>query len=345
MRRPTLKLLIPAALTAALLVGCSSTTDSTSTTSSGGSATVIEAATDANLTVEAAMAANTATEPVESTWDESAEVTITLTGSSATVDGDGVSVDGSTITITAPGTYRVSGTLDDGSLVVSSAGDGLVRIVLDDASLSSSTTSPLQVTDASAVAVVLEDGTTNSLSDASEYASADTSTETDAPNAALYSTADLTITGTGSLDVHGNANDGIASKDGLVIESGTLTVDAVDDAIRGKDSVVVNGGTLTLTAGGDGLKSDNDEDAALGYIYLADGDVTVTAGDDGLTATTDVIVGGGTLTVESGGGAGATVAADASPRVWSATCRWSSAVAPCWSTRPTTPCTPRAWCR
>src|SRR5690606_28538645 len=106
--------------------------------------------------------------------------------------------------------------------------------------------------------------------------------DVDEPNAALYSTADLTITGTGALEVHGNANDGITSKDGLVIESGTITVDAVDDAVRGKDYVVVSGGTLDLTAGGDGIKSDNDEDAALGYVYVADGDVTVTAGDDGI---------------------------------------------------------------
>ena len=39
-------------------------------------------------------------------------------------------------------------------------------------------------------------------------------------NAALYSAAALTIAGTGSLDVTGNANDGIAAQDGLVVTYG-----------------------------------------------------------------------------------------------------------------------------
>lgn len=53
-------------------------------------------------------------------------------------------------------------------------------------------------------------------------------------NAALYSSADLTVAGTGSLIVRGNGNDGIASTDGLVLASGTVTVTAADDGIRGR---------------------------------------------------------------------------------------------------------------
>ena len=64
--------------------------------------------------------------------------------------------------------------------------------------------------------------------------------------------------------MRGNAYDGITSKDGLVIESGTITVDAVDDGIRGKDRLEINGGTIDVTAGGDGIKSD-DNDAGPGH--------------------------------------------------------------------------------
>ena len=45
--------------------------------------------------------------------------------------------------------------------------------------------------------------------------------DTDEPNAAIFSASDLTIFGNGSLTVYGNNNDGIASKDGLIIASGT----------------------------------------------------------------------------------------------------------------------------
>jgi hypothetical protein len=89
------------------------------------------------------------------------------------------------------------------------------------------------------------------------------------------------------LTVVGNYNDGIASKDGLVITSGSenttgvgdgnykraiasisVNVTAVDDGIRGKDYLVVKDDVhITVNAGGDGLKSDNDVDATRGYIW------------------------------------------------------------------------------
>ena len=248
------------------------------------------------------MAANTAPDDVDLTASDD-EVAIDLDAPAA---ADGVTVDGSTVTITAAGTYRLSGTLADGSVVVNTTDDGVVHLILDDASIGSSTTSPLQVLDADQVVVHLEGE--NDLSDTTAYA------DTDEASAALFSSADLTITGDGSLTVDGNANDGIAAKDGLVIAGGTITVDAVDDGIRGKDYLVVTGGTLDVTAGGDGLKSDNDEDETLGYVEITGGSVDVTAGDDGIAAQTDAIVADGTVSVVAGGGHDATVADDASPK-------------------------------
>ncbi|GAA4622978.1 carbohydrate-binding domain-containing protein [Cellulomonas oligotrophica] len=315
MRRTTARLALPATLAALLLAGCTaaSTASSSTDASSSSTTTTTVTAADADVTVEEALAANTSWQESETTWDEADEVAITLDGTTATSDSDAVTVDGGTVTITAAGTYRISGELTDGQVVVDTMDEGVVRIVLDGADITSSTTSPLQVTTADEVVVVLADGTANSLTDAVEYVYAE---GVDEPNAALFSAADLTITGEGSLDVTGNAYDGIASKDDLVIASGTITVTAVDDGVRGKDALVVLGGTLTVDAGGDGLKSDNDEDDTRGYVHVADGTVDVTAGDDGVTATTDVIVGGGALSVVAGGGASqaATVTEEVSPK-------------------------------
>ncbi len=47
--------------------------------------------------------------------------------------------------------------------------------------------------------------------------------------------ADLTIGGNGSLMAHANYNDAIASKDGLEITAGNITVNALSDGIRGRD--------------------------------------------------------------------------------------------------------------
>ncbi len=264
-----------------------------------------------------ALAANLKTHDSATEWAAADEVKIALTGKSATADSDAVEVDGGTITISAPDTYRISGALTDGQIVVNSAADGLVRLVLDGADITSSTTSAIAIVNAGEAVVVLADGTANSLADGSDYSAADAAemaTDAEEPSAALFSTADLTITGAGALTVDGNSNDGISSKDGLVLDAGTLSVKAVDDGIRGKDYLVVDDGKITVSAGGDGLKADNATDATAGYIHLAGGTIAITSGSDGVQAKTDTIVTGGKVTIASGGGSNQTLAPDGSAK-------------------------------
>jgi hypothetical protein len=295
-------LLVPVLLVGGILAGCATvaTTSDGTSTSAAGAVAAVSYDVDASQSASDVLAANLAIEPsaAASDVDETGGVAIAFDGDSISA-GEGVTVDGSVATITAAGTYLISGTLDDGELVVDTTDDASVVLVLDGVDITSSASAAISVTDAKDVVVDLASGSSNTLSDASGYA-----VDADA-NAALYSSADLTITGTGELTVNGNGNDGIASGDGLVIESGTITVTAVDDGIRGKDYLAVTGGTITVDAGGDGLKSDNADDETAGFIDIEDGDLTVTAEDDGLAAQTDVVVTGGTLDVLAGGGAAA----------------------------------------
>ena len=94
---------------------------------------------------------------------------------------DAVKVDGDTVTISAAGTYRLSGSLSDGQVVVAAGEEDTVRIILDGAEVSSSPGSPFVVQSADEAIVYLADGTTNALSDAASYADQGE----DAPNAAL----------------------------------------------------------------------------------------------------------------------------------------------------------------
>lgn len=198
--------------------------------------------------------------------------------------------------ITSPGVYRLRGTVSDGQITVNSAASGTVYLILDGVSVSSSTSSALNVAVADQVVIILAEGSVNTLSDSATYATGE-----DGPSGALYSSANLTIAGSGSLTVNGNYNDGIVGKDGLVIEGGVVTVNAVDDGIRGKDYLAVNGGTLTVVAGGDALKSDNSEDPGKGFVAISGGILDLTAGDDGVNGYTDTIIGGGTTTVSAAG--------------------------------------------
>jgi len=163
-----------------------------------------------------------------------------------------------------------------------------VRILFNGVDLHNSSSSPVYIKNAYKTIIVLTDGSNNFVSDASSY-SFDSQNE-DEPNAAIFSDDNLTIYGNGSLTVDGNYNDGIASKDGLIIKSGTITVNAVDDGIRGKDYLLVKGGNISINAAGDGLKSDNDEDTAAGFITIEGGTIDISSMEDAITAETDVYI-------------------------------------------------------
>lgn len=295
-RKPRILASIAALATAAVLAGCSVTGVATSTTTSGTTTTATTATVlSVGATVTEARAANATPDAADTVWSATGATTITLSGSSATVSGDGATVSDDTVTITAGGTYVLSGTLT-GQVVINSSSDEEVKVVLNGATITSSTGSAIAFTDAGEAVVVLADGTTNKLTDAASYA--DTSDE--APNAALWSAADLTIGGAGNLKVTGQFNDGIASKDGLVISGGTITVNATDDGIRGKDHLAVTAGIITVDAGGDALKSDNETDADSGFVDISGGTLTLSAGTqsgDGIDAVNDVIVSDGKVTV------------------------------------------------
>ena len=228
-------------------------------------------------------------------YDPLEATTVKLADGSSKVTGSGAKVKGDDVKITKAGTYILSGSLSDGQVEVNSPGDGKVRLVLDGANISSASTSPLVITAADEAVVILADGAKNTLSDT--VAAAQDDKEPDAPTATLFSAADLTIAGAGSLTVNGKSNDGIVSKDGLVILAGNITVNALDDAIGGKDYLVVDDGTLSATAGGDGVKSNGDTPGELGWVRFDGGTSTVDATADGVSAEGSVTFIGGTVEV------------------------------------------------
>lgn len=207
-------------------------------------------------------------------WNDTSASTITLNGSSISASSSNVTVSGTTATITAGGYYTVSGTLSNGQIVVS-AKDADVRIKLNGVTMAYATGSPLYVEKADKAIIFIADGTTNTLTDGASY------TYPDVSNACLYSKSYTAITGNGTLNVTGKYQDGIASADELIINSGVITVTAVDDAIRGKDFLKINDGTISaISTSGHALKSDNTESTSVGYVQV-DGGTTTLASTSG----------------------------------------------------------------
>jgi len=221
--------------------------------------------------------------------------TIQLTGSAIASSHSAVNVDGATATISAAGTYTLTGTLDDGQIRIN-APSGTVTLVLDNANITCFTGAPIYAEKADKVVITLPEGTDSTITDGMEYVLAGTETE---PDAALFSREDLVINGQGALTVNANYNDGIASRDTLLIESGTITVTAKNHGIKGKDYLMVNDGAITVASSGDGIKATNDSEAAMGYVEINGGNLIITAQDEGISAITRVTINGGEISIET----------------------------------------------
>lgn len=234
-------------------------------------------------------------EDLDSSYNESECTKINLSGSGATVSGSGVTVENGNITITSVGSYIISGTLTDGSIKVNCSEKGTVRLILNGASISSSSTAPVVVEEAKKVLVTLADGTTNTITDKTRQ-----SVDDEDFSSAVYSKADLVFNGSGTLNVNAGYRNGIKSMDDLKVVSGTFNITSNEDGIIGKDLLGIKDGKFTIKSGSDGMKSTYDTDTSKGNIVITGGEFDITASNDGIHCNEDILISGGNLTISSG---------------------------------------------
>ena len=235
---------------------------------------------------------------LRTTYDAKKATTIAFTDSDVTVKGSGASSDGTTVMISGEGTYIISGECSDGQIIVEVKDKDKVQLVFNGLTLTSKTKAPLWIKNADKVSITLAEGTVNTLEDTAEYVDANEDGE---PNACLFSKEDLTINGTGTLNVKGNVNNGITTKNDLKIVSGTINVTAKNHGIRGNDSVSIRNGEITISCGNDGIKASKESRADKGYIYIEGGKISIDAGDDCLQAPLEITVTGGEIKADAGG--------------------------------------------
>ena len=285
-------------LAALALTGCSATSASnasassaisTSASSTSGTTSKVADSFSTDVKSGAKLAEDTHYSAKDLTWDSSSEVTIDLSNPTAT---DGVTVSDGVITITKAGNYKLTGTYE-GQIKVEAADSDMVRLILNNATITNSTGAAINVVEADEVVIYTASGTTNTVSDGSSYSD----TASGSPDAAIYSKSDLTLAGEGTLKVEGKYEEGIHTTDGLVIASGTLEVTAANTGIKGKDYVDILDGTITVTATKDGIKATNDTDGNRGWVRLSGGTVNISAGDDGFKAERVLEISGGTLNI------------------------------------------------
>ncbi|MBO5575304.1 MAG: carbohydrate-binding domain-containing protein [Ruminococcus sp.] len=281
------------ALTAALILAITSFASCSKSSSADGSSQEASSivASDIDMKIDAS--------DLEVGYDESSACRITLDGTSASVSGDGAAWKDGVLTISKAGTYILSGKLTSGRVLVDAGKNDDVHIVLAEAEITSSDNTAMTVLQADKVSITLEENSVNKFTDGSEYKTSGDEANADA---CIFSKADLTINGSGSLEVNGNYKHGVLSKDDLVITGGKLTVTSKSTAVSGKDSVRISGGEFDISAGTNGIKSDNSEDSTKGFISITGGSFKIVSNNDAIEAQSVLKTDGGTFDITTGGG-------------------------------------------
>ena len=228
-------------------------------------------------------------------WDTTGAAAITLTGDGASISGNGAYVYDGNVVIAEAGRYVFSGNLEDGSIIVDAHDSSKVWILLDGVEINCSDDACIQVDQADKVFLTLAEGSHNILTSGSAYSDTALSDGTDG---AIFAHDDLTINGSGSLNVNAQYSHGISANDDLVIAGGTITISAVDDAIHVNDSIRIKDAAITVTAGDDGLLTSNEVEN--GYFYIESGTLDITASGDGVHTTGDITVAGGEINISAG---------------------------------------------
>ena len=214
---------------------------------------------------------------------------IHLKGSSITYEGNNINVSGKTATINASGVYYIDGTLEGGQIIVAVPDETVdtktVKLYLNGVEMKNREAPCILIENAENTSVNLVENKKNVLSDGT-----DTPTAEEPGFAVLHSKDDMTIKGSGSLEINAGTQYGIHCNNDLKINGGTLTVTtASGDAVRGRTSVTIKDGIINIDSEGDGIK------ATKGNLSVTGGTVNIKSNKDAIQAETDMEMTGGTI--------------------------------------------------
>ena len=209
--------------------------------------------------------------------------------------------DDSDVTISSSGTYIVTGSASDGSVTVKKGTTGVV-LILEDLDLTSTTGAALSINKNAEVQVIISG--TVSLTDNEDPADETFSDEAvadafDGAAIKVKAGAVTFITGDGTLNISGNAKNGIKGGDeSSIIIGGDVTVNitAANDGINGSYDVTILDGTVNISAGDDAVHADR-----ILTVGSDDGtgpDINIASCEEGLEGTV-VNIRGGNITINS----------------------------------------------
>ena len=273
---------LAAALILNLLTGCSmSGSQGASASQDASGAAKTDAASDAEDSASDASASGSSADSAK----DGVSISFSNDGITAADDSE-LSIDGTSLTITASGTYLLSGSCEDGSVKVQKGTTGVV-LVLDGLTLSSQTTAPIICAKSTEVTIEAAAGTVNTLSDTEANNDGSDDSNTEANN-------------DGSDDSNTENNNAEGSDSETVTTNDASTNSAAENAVikckDGSQVVLCGTGELILRANGkNGIKS--------GASTKTEGDASLTIRELTLTIdapVNDAVNAESILNVESG---------------------------------------------
>ena len=229
---------------------------------------------------------------------ESAATVISLSGDAGEIDGPGASFENGTLSISTGGSFLVSGSLENGRILVDTGETKQdVNLILDAVSIHCETDAAIYVERADKTRIYVKDTAPSTLS--SGAARTDNLLLTEASGAAVYGEDDLEFMGPGTLIIEGNINNGIGCKNDVDINGGVLEISAVNHGIKGNESVDIKGGQLSISCGNDGLKTDDAEKEGKGSVNISGGSLFISSQDQGISSIKDINISGGEVNIVS----------------------------------------------
>lgn len=220
------------------------------------------------------------------TYDQSTATLIEMNDMEVTITGTGAQVEDNKVVITSGGTYILEGSLANGQIYVHAGDDEKVQLVFRNIDIFCNTSAPVYIENADKTVITLPEGTINNLSDS--LAPLD-----DSAGGCIYSKDDLTINGTGTLNITANYNNGISCKNDLTIVDGTYNITAANNGLKGNDSISILTCTMNIESLDDGCKVSNDTEENKGYLFIAGGIFNITANDNCFQSTRAFVIQGG----------------------------------------------------
>ncbi|MCL2213024.1 MAG: carbohydrate-binding domain-containing protein [Oscillospiraceae bacterium] len=224
--------------------------------------------------------------------------TIVLSGNTVEINGDGAVFENRRLTITRPGVYNISGTLDNGQIIVDVAREHRVELIMTNVTITCLDSAVIHAKDTDRLIITIPEGTTTTFTDATHYTFPQGG---DRPHSAIYSRRSVTIRGGGTLYVNANFRNGIWSRGSVRIQHSTVNVTAPHNGIRGRNSVRITDSTFNITAGNDAIRVTRENDPERGFVRIENSAGRISAGDDGIQATTDVNISGSSVYVAARG--------------------------------------------